>query len=109
MDELLNNSVLAELYKQRNEEVSHHFIRNSEEYHKQEQAMENKLRELLNYVPGELYHQLEEEIEEFLFEHILGLSEFWREKYYKIGFADGLNVKRDIEQNLEVLGNGKDE
>lgn len=107
MENLLNNSVLHELYESRNEEISHHFIRNSEEYKEKEQAMENKLRELLNYVPGELYHKLEVEIEEFLFEHILELSEFWCEKYYKVGFADGLNVKKDIEQNLEELAGGK--
>ena len=109
MEKLLNNSVLQEMYESRNEELSHYFIRNSEEYHKKEQAMENKLKELLNYVPGDMYRQLEEEIEEFLFEHVLNLSEFWCSKYYKIGFADGLNVKKEIEKSMEELVNGKDE
>lgn len=107
MEELLSNKVLHELYESRNEEISHYIMRNSEEYKKNEEAMENKLKELLNYVPGELYHQLENEIEEFLFEHIWALSEFWCEKYYKIGFADGLNVKKDIAEELEELANGK--
>ena len=109
MDELLNNSILEEKYNQRSEEVSHHFIRISEEYQKKQSEMENKLKQLLNYVPGELYHKLEDDIDEFLFEHILGLSEFWCSIYYKIGFADGLNVKKDIEKNLEELTNGKNE
>ena len=68
-----------------------------------------KLKELLNYVPGDMYRKLEEEIEDFLFEHVLQLSEFWCSKYYKVGFADGLNVKKDIEKNLEDIANGKDE
>ena len=107
MDELLNNSVLEELYNERNEEFSHYIIRNNEEYKKQEQAMENKLKELLNYVPGELYKKLEEEIEDFLLGHILSLSEFWCSKYYKVGFADGLNVKKEIQEELEGLANAK--
>lgn len=107
MEELFENSVLEELYNKRNEEVSHHCIRNSKEYKELEGAMENKLRELLNYVPGEHYKHLEGEIEEFLFEHILGLSEYWCSRYYKVGFADGLNVKKEIEEKLEELKNGQ--
>lgn len=106
MEELLNNSVLEELYEDRNEHVSHYIIKNNSEYEKKEKAMENKLRELLNYVPGELYKQLEDEIEDFLFEHVLSLSEFWCSKYYKVGFADGLSVKKEIQKELEDLSNG---
>ena len=103
MDDLFENSVLEELYQHRNEEVSHHFIKNSKEYKEHEEAMENKLMELLNYVPGELYNQLKEDIEDFLFEYILSLSEFWCSKYYKVGFADGLNVKKELQVELEDL------
>ena len=109
MKKLLSNSVLQEMYESRNEDLSHYFIRHSEEYHKKEKAMEDKLKELLNYVPGDMYRKLEEEIEDFLFEHVLQLSEFWCSKYYKVGFADGLNVKKDIEKNLEDIANGKNE
>lgn len=107
MEELFDNSVLEEMYNERNEEFSHYIIRNNGEYQKQEQAMKNKLKELLNYVPGELYCKLEEEIEEFLFEHILSLSEFWCSKYYKVGFADGMNVKKEIQKELEEISNAK--
>ena len=63
--------------------------------------------ELLNYVPGEHYNQLKEDIEDFLFEHILSLSEFWCSKYYKVGFADGLNVKKELQEELEDLDYGQ--
>lgn len=39
MENLLENSVLDELYQHRNEEVSHHFIKNSKEYKEHEKAM----------------------------------------------------------------------
>lgn len=107
MEQLFENSVLEELYSKRNEEVSHHCIKNSEEYKKLEGAMENKLKELLNYVSGEHYEHLEEEIEDFLFKHVLELSEYWCSRYYKIGFADGLNVKKEIAEKLEELENGQ--
>ena len=107
MEKLLENSVLDELYQHRNEEVSHHFIKNSKEYKEHEKAMENRLMELLNYVPGEQYYQLKDDIEEFLFEHILCLSEFWCSKYYKVGFADGLNVKKELQKELEDLDYGQ--
>ena len=106
MEELLNNSVLEELYEDRNEHVSHYIIKNNSEYEEKEQVMETKLKELLNYVPGELFKQLEDEIEDFLFEHVLSLSEFWCSKYYKVGFADGLSVKKEIQKELEDLSNG---
>lgn len=109
MEKLLSNSVLQEMYESRNEDLSHYFIRNSEEYRKKQKAMEDKLKEILNYVPGDMYRKLEDEIEEFLFEHVSAMSEFWTSKYYKIGFADGLNVKKDIEKNLEDIANGKNE
>ena len=33
MDDLFDNSVLEELYQHRNEEVSHHFIKNSKAWY----------------------------------------------------------------------------
>ena len=106
MEELLNNSVLEELYEDRNEQLSHYIITNKSEYKERKKAMEDKLRELLNYVQGEHYKHLEDEIEGFLFEHVLTLSEFWCSKYYKVGFADGLSVKKEIQKELEGLSNG---
>ena len=107
MEVIFENSVLDELYQHRNEEVSHHFIKNSKEYKEHEKAMESRLMELLHYVPRKQYYHLKDDIEEFLFEHILCLSEFWCSKYYKVGFADGLNVKKELQKELEDLDYGQ--
>ena len=69
--------------------------------------IEEKLNEILNYVPGELYKELQDEILDFMFDHISFLSNFWNSRYYKIGFIDGMNVKKDVERELEELSNGK--
>lgn len=106
MEELLNNSVLEELYESRNEQLSHYIITNKSEYKERKKAMEDKLKELLNFVPGEHYKYLEDEIEKFIFENVLNLSEFWCSKYYKVGFADGLSVKKEIQKEMEGLSNG---
>ena len=63
MEKLLKNSVLDELYQHRNEEVSHHFIKNSKEYKEHEKAMESRLMELLHYVPRKQYYHLKDDIE----------------------------------------------
>ncbi len=107
MEELFNNSVLETLYENRNEELSHYIIKNNNEYKEKEIAMEKKLKELLNYVSGEHYEALEKEIEDFLFDHVAYISEFWCSKYYKIGFSDGLNVKNELAKEVEEIRNGK--
>lgn len=107
MERLLNCSLLEKLYEDRNEDISHIIIKKCPEYKKSLKEMEDKLKELLNYIPGELYKELEGEIEDFLFEHVSFLSNFWNSKFYKIGFIDGMNVKKDIEIELEELKNGK--
>ena len=107
MEKLFNNSVLEKLFEDRNEELSHTIIKNSDDYRNSLKEMENKLKELLNYVPGELYNQIEREIDDFLYDHVLYLSNFWDSRFYKIGFIDGMNVKKDIENELEEITNGQ--
>lgn len=106
MERLLNCSLLEKLYEDRNEELSRKIIKSSPEYKQALKESEDKLKELLNYIPGELYKQLEGEIEDFLYEHVMLLSNFWNSNFYKIGFIDGMNVKKDIEKELEELNNG---
>ena len=106
MEKILNNSLLEKLYVDRNEEISHKIIKNSDDYKTSLKNMENKLKEILNYVPGELYTQIEGEIEDFLYENVMYIAEFWNSKFYKIGFVDGMNLKKDVEKELEDLNNG---
>lgn len=107
MEELFNDSVLQELYEQRNEEISHYVIRHNKEFDEHRLKLENELFKLLEYVPKEKRFKVQEEIEDFIFAHISEMSEFWCSKYYKVGFADGLNVKKEIQSVLEGLKDGK--
>ena len=38
------------------------------------------------------------EINDILYYNFLGLSEFWNKNYYKLGFFDGLNAKKELEE-----------
>ena len=106
MNEIFNNHLLQKLYDDRNEVISYKVIKESEEYTKKVAEMEKKLKQILNYVPGDMYQEIEKEIDDFMFDHVLQLAEFWCPKYYKIGFIDGMNVKKEIETELEELVNG---
>ena len=59
----------------------------------------------MNYVPKEYHKELEEKIEDFLFENVLEMSEFWNVNFYKLGFMDGLYEKKEIEKQMEVYDN----
>ena len=107
MEELFNDSVLEELYEKRNEEVSHYCIRHNKEYDEHRLKLEKELFKLLDYVPEEKRFKVQEEIEDFIFAYVMDLSEFWCSKYYKVGFADGLNVKKETQSELEGLKDGK--
>lgn len=107
MERILKCSVLEKLFEDRNEELSYKIIKNSQEYNKAIKEMEDKLNGLIKYVPEEFHKQLENDIDDFLFDNISYLSNFWNSRFYKIGFMDGINVKKDIENELEELDNGK--
>ncbi len=106
MNKLFENSLLEKLFNSRSEELSHKIIKNSKEYQKLIKSMENRIKQILNYVPGEHYEAVEKDIDDFLFDHVLNIAEFWNNRYYKIGFSDGLRVKKEVEQSLEELTNG---
>ena len=105
MNKLFENSLLEKLFNSRSE-LSHKIIKNSKEYQKLIKSMENRIKQILNYVPGEHYEAVEKDIDDFLFDHVLNIAEFWNNRYYKIGFSDGLRVKKEVEQSLEELTNG---
>ena len=107
MERLFNCSLLEKLYEDRNEDLSHTIIKQSPEYKKSRKEIEEKLNEILNYVPGELYKELQDEILDFMFDHISFLSNFWNSRYYKIGFIDGMNVKKEMSEIMEVELNEK--
>lgn len=106
MERLFKNSILEKLFNSRSEELSHKIIKNSKEYQELIKCMENRIKQILNYVSGEHYEAVEKDIDDFLFDYVLNIAAFWNNRYYKIGFSDGLRVKKEVEQSLEELTNG---
>ena len=105
IDDFFNCSILDELCEARREEFSSKVTTNSKEYQGLIDDTEKRMKELLNYVPKEYHKELEEKIEDFLFENVLEMSEFWNVNFYKLGFMDGLNAKKEIEKQMEVYDN----
>lgn len=103
MGELFEDSALEKLFNSRSEELSHKVIKNSEEYKNLLKKTEEKLKGFLNNVPEKQNNEEEMNfiIDDFLFNNVLGLAEFWNSEYYKLGFADGLNLKKEVEETLK--------
>lgn len=106
MDEYLKEPILTTLYHERNDRFSHHILKNSEEEHKLKANLENKLKALLTFIPAEHYQYVENEMDEILWA-ALEYSCFWDELFYKIGIADGMNLKKEISSVLERFNDGK--
>ena len=107
MEGFLNCSILDEIFETRQEEFSHKVIETSEDYMKLIEETETRLKSILNYVPAEHYKAVEKDIDDFLFDNFLGMAEFWNRNYYKLGFIDGMNVKKEISEIMEVELNEK--
>ena len=105
MENFFKNSILEELFENRSAEFSHFIIKNSKEFHKLNNSMKEKISSLMRYVPERDKEEIQTEIEDFMFDNVLALSEFWNSRYYKIGFSDGLKVKKEVEESLKQLLN----
>lgn len=62
LEKFLDYSLLDELFKTRQEKFAYNVIRKSEEYKKFQNETEDKLMSILNYISGEHYKKVEEEI-----------------------------------------------
>lgn len=105
MKNMLKATILEELFYSRRKDFFRNIVNQSKEYKALINAVEDEIRQLLLYVPGEHYEALEKEMDKFLSRYILKLEKFWNLEYYKIGFADGLRVKKEVELSLEELTN----
>jgi hypothetical protein len=106
IDKFFKCSILDELCDARRDEFSHKIIKYSKEYQNLKDDTERKIKELLDYVPGELYKELEQKIDDALFNNIMEMTEFWNVNFYKLGFMDGLNVKKELQEQMEEYNNG---
>lgn len=106
MDEFFRCSILSELYSSREEEFDRNIMKNSKKHKEILSDIENKIKNFLNYIPSEHYKFISKEIDDVLVK-ILLLSNFWNEEFYKLGVADGMNLKNEIKEKLEEVQNGK--
>lgn len=101
LKEFFNCSILDEIFETRQEKFSHKVIATSKKYMQFREETETKLKSVLNYIPREHYEAVAREIEDFLFDNFLGMAEFWNKNYYKLGFLDGMNVKKEMAELME--------
>jgi len=107
MENLFNCSILEELYDIRSDEISHKIIKISKEYRDLINDTELKIKQIATSGGNQNEFELQEIIDEVMFNNVMKLSEFWSNKYYKVGFMDGLNVKKELETQMEVFNNEK--
>lgn len=108
MKEFFKCSILTELFNSRNEAFERNIMKNSEEHKELINGIENKMKNLLNYIPSEHYKFVSKEIDDVLFKVLL-LSNFWNEEFYKLGVTDGMNLDNELKEKLEEIRNGKSE
>ena len=103
----VEESVIDDLYYSKREEFSRFLMKNSKEYQELLTSMEDKLKELINYVPEEKKLPLHMEIEDFMYGKVMALSEFWEGNYYRLGVIDGFKLKKEINIEMEEALYGK--
>lgn len=106
MEEFLKSSLLDKIYEDRNEEFTHFVISNSKDYKKEKNKLEKRLTSLLNYIPGEHYEYVKNEIDEILYDFV-GFTEFWNKPFYMLGIVDGLKLEKELKDEVEKVLNGK--
>lgn len=100
MDEFFEIQVLDELYEAKYEDFSHKIIRESDEYKEKLNTFERKVKEMLNFVQGDQYDYVESKLDEALFD-MLGIVELWDRDFYKLGFADGMKMNKELKELWE--------
>ncbi len=103
MEELIEDCVLDDLFETRTDGFQVMFMREngkSEEIIEAEQ-IENELEDMIRNLIQD------EEIRRKILEKLEGFSDskigelcFWNKEYYKLGAKDGVNLKKEISQNV---------
>ncbi len=58
MNKIFDSSILEDLYESKRERVSDTIINNSKEYKNRVKKLESKIKQVLNYVHGDLYESI---------------------------------------------------
>lgn len=105
MEELFKNKILDELYEIREEEFIESYTKKygkPEKVKKAEKAEEQLVQFMKKFIKDESnMKKLYEKIN--IFEsYALDEMSFWHKPYYKFGFIDGLNLKREIQEEKNI-------
>lgn len=105
MEELFENKILDELYEIRGEEFIGSYTKKygkPEKVKKAEKAEEQLVQFMKKFIKDESnMKKLYEKIN--IFEsYALDEMSFWHKPYYKFGFIDGLNLKREIQEEKNI-------
>ncbi len=105
VEKFFKESILQTLFDARKEDFEYHIQKTSIENKEKRDSIEKRLKEILNYVNGEHYDYIQNEMEEILWE-MMDYATFWNDLFYKFGIVDGMNLKREIKEELEKKLNG---
>lgn len=107
MSKKKEDSIIEEIYKSKRDEFSKFLTQNSKKYNKLLGEMEEELKSILRYVPDDLKIEITMQIEDFMFGQVMTLAEFWESNYYKLGFIDGVRIKKEIKCSMEEFNSNE--
>lgn len=104
MEKLFKIPMLKIMYQARAEELEK-YINNSNDNKNKLNDMEQKIKAILNYIPGEHYNAIESEMDNILME-IQEYANYWNEHFYRCAVVDTVRANEEIKQEMEKC-NGK--
>jgi len=108
INQFLKEPLIEKIYNDRSESFYYYFLKNSKNTKKKRNNIENKLRQLLNFVENEHYKYVNNEIDDILWE-IQGYAEHLNKAHYKLGLINGMNLDKETKQELEEIFNEQNE
>lgn len=104
MERLFKIPMLTRMYQARAEELEK-YINNSNDNKSKLNNLEQKIKAILNYIPGEHYNVIETEMDDILMQ-IQEYANYWNEHFYKCAVVDAVRANEEIKQEMEKC-NGK--
>lgn len=104
MEKLFEIPMLTIMYQARAEELEK-YINDSENNKNKLENLEQQIKSILNYVPGEFYNSIESDMDNILME-IQEYANYWNEHFYKCAVIDTVRANEEIKKEMEKC-NGK--
>lgn len=92
----MSNSIIYELFDVRRDKFAYNDMKKSNDRNELVSDIEKKLNNLSNFIQEDKKEFYKKEIED-TFDKIGKLTEYWDFLFYKNGFADGMTLRKEIE------------